>query len=242
MTRRSVLALVLAPLETPAVSWIKLDLLRGSRKIQWPHSDLRISFGSLLKPFLTLAYGATHVDFPMVKCNGSRDGCWLARGHGVQRIVDALANSCNVYFLSLAAKIDRAALDSVCLSYGLLRPDRSASPASLIGRGTSWTQRPVAVAEAFSLLIDNYAAPNVGVVLKAMAQCAVAGTAKEIHLPAYAKTGTAPCSHIPPAQGDGFVAAIYPIAQPRSVLLVRHHGTTGAMTARDVRGILTVGS
>ncbi len=238
VTRRSLFALALAPLETAALSWIEIDLRLGARKPRWPNPGLPISFGSLLKPFLTLSYGATHNNFPVLTCHGSRDDCWLAHGHGRQDIVNALANSCNAYFLSLAANLDRAALDSVCLSYGLSRPNRSASPASLIGKGTGWTQLPMVVAEAFALLINNRSGTNVGVVLKAMAQCAAVGTAKEIHLAAYAKTGTAPCSHTPRAPGDGFVAAIYRIAQPRTVVLVRHHGTTGAETARDVRSIL----
>ena len=238
MTRRSVLALAFAQLEQSSVSWIELDLIHGSRKVRWPNPNQKIGFGSLLKPFLALAYGATHSSFPTLTCSGTRQGCWLAHGHGRQDVVNALANSCNTYFLALSAKLDRAALDSTCLSYGLSPPDRSASPASLIGKGSDWAQSPINAAGAFGLLINNRSSPHVPSVLQAMALCARAGTAREIQLPAYAKTGTAPCSHIPMASGDGFVAAIYPVAQPRTVLLVRHHGTTGAETARDARRIL----
>jgi cell division protein FtsI/penicillin-binding protein 2 len=194
--------------------------------------------GSLLKPFLILAYGSTHAHFPEVYCGGARDGCWFKKGHGKQNIVTGLANSCNAFFLSLAGAIDGAALDSVCLTYGLTRPERGAKAAGLIGLGDGWPQEPGSVAEAFARLVRNRKLQNVDTVLAGMARCAAAGTAREAKIACFAKTGTAPCSHLPRASGDGFVVAIYPMDQPRTVLLLAHHNATGAMTAREVREFL----
>ncbi|HMF76435.1 MAG TPA: hypothetical protein VK604_12295 [Bryobacteraceae bacterium] len=119
--------------------------------------------------------------------------CWLPRGHGTQDIVDGLANSCNVYFLSLANGIERAALDSVCLSYGLTVPERGTTPAQLIGLGSGWPRA----------LAQNRRQPNVDIALTGMAHCAASGA------------------------GDGFAVAIYPLVQPRNVLLLEQHGVTG---------------
>ena len=229
MTRRQLLAgLAAGALPNSRFSWVELDLLRGSKTVHWPDSSQAVSFGSLLKPFLALAFATTHSAFPVVVCHGTRDRCWLARGHGEQQFQAALANSCNCYFLHLAGLIDRAALDSVCLRYGLTTPARSVGSDSLVGLGGEWRNTPLAVAEAFSRVTDQ-------TVLRAMAQCAVTGTAKNLGLRCYAKTGTAPCSHTPRGMGDGFVVALYPTEQPRQIVLFGEHGTTGAEACRAVK-------
>jgi cell division protein FtsI/penicillin-binding protein 2 len=228
VTRRELLAALAGVASSDSICWIELDLLHKSRSVVWPDVSRPIGFGSLLKPFLVLAFSATHATFPTVVCRGARDRCWLARGHGEQGVVSALANSCNCYFLHLARLIDRAALDAVCLRYGLMRPARSVDGDALIGLGSGWQNRPLDVAQAFSQVTDQ-------MVLHGMAQCAVSGTAKNLHLPCYAKTGTAPCSHTPRAMGDGFVVVAYPLEQPRRVLLLEQHGTTGAEACRAVR-------
>ncbi len=240
MTRRSLLAAALsafdpAPLSYISPEWISLDLRGGSESIHWDDPARAVSVGSLLKPFLVLAYAETHRRFPVVECRGSRDGCWLPRGHGSQDIVGALANSCNVYFLRLSREIDRAALDSICLSYGLVAPPRSLSNERLIGLNAGWPQDPTRVTAGFARLAQNRAEANVRIVLAGMARCSSLGTARNIHVRCYAKTGTAPCSHLIRAQADGFVVAIYPIDQPHTVLLVQHHNATGAHAASDVR-------
>jgi len=215
-------------------SWIALDLLHGSRNVHWPGAENPVNMGSLLKPFLVLAYGATHTHFPVTHCNGSKDGCWFSHGHGDQDIINGLANSCNAYFLSLANEIDRAALDSVCLSYGLSAPDRNATNRKLIGLDLGWPQSPLVAVDAFARLIQNRRVPPVDVVLAGMERCAASGTARAIGLACYAKTGTAPCIHTPHAPGDGFVIAIYPRIQPRNITLLEEHGTTGAEAARGL--------
>ncbi len=230
MTRRGFLqsAAALATVPESSFYWIEFDLLHKSKTIAWPDSGRSISFGSLLKPFLALAYSSTHDRFPVVTCHGTRDRCWLPHGHGEQNILHAIANSCNCYFLHLVSLTDRAALDSVCLRYGLSAPPRSVNDDSLVGLGAAWSNTPLAVVEAFSQLTDQ-------TVLQAMAQCAQVGTARNIGLQCYAKTGTAPCSHVPRAAGDGFVIALYPVGLPRRAVLFEQHGTTGAEACKSVK-------
>ena len=203
----------------------------------WPDILRPISFGSLLKPFLALAFSATHSTFPTIVCRGSRDRCWFSNGHGSQDIVSALANSCNCYFLSIAGRLDLSALDEVCLSRGVALPSRSLEPAALIGLAPGWRNSPSAVAHAFSHLARDVTPrqSRSEAIFRGMAQCALRGTARNLHLSCYAKTGTAPCSHQPRAAGDGFVVLIHPLDQPRCVLLLERHGTTGAEACRDVR-------
>ena len=228
MTRRELLAAALGVTPPNSISWIELDLLRKAKTVSWVDVSRPVGFGSLLKPFLALAFAATHTAFPTVACRGTRDRCWLARGHGELTVVPALANSCNCYFPHIARLMDRAALDAVCLRYGLELPARSLGEEALIGLGPGWQNAPLAVTQAFAQLTDR-------TVLQGMAQCAVSGTAKNLHFPCYAKTGTAPCSHLPRAAGDGFVAVLYPIGQPRRVVLLEQHGTTGAEACRALR-------
>lgn len=217
------------------VEWIALDISGQSRSIEWQNSEKSISFGSLLKPFLVVAYGVTHSSHPIVNCLGSHSGCWNPRGHGQQNVVAALANSCNTYFLRLATELNRPALDRVCLSYGLTPPDRSDDPSQLIGLGDGWRQTPTQATEAFANLARNADDPTVRIALRGMEQCARSGTAKAVNLSCYAKTGTARCSHNRRGLGDGFVVAVYALEQPQHVLLIGQHNTTGATAAKNVR-------
>jgi hypothetical protein len=222
------LGALLGAVQPGAICWLTLNLQHGATTIHWPGHLQPVNLGSLLKPFLALAFAATHSAFPKVTCHGARDRCWRTHGHGEQDVVGALAHSCNAYFLRLSGLIDRAALDATCLTYGLALPARTLRPDDLMGLGAGWRNSPMAAAQAFARLTD-------ATVLRGMAQCAVSGTAKNVGIACYAKTGTAPCSHTPRAAGDGYIAVLYPVGQPRRVLLLQHHGTTGAEACRDVR-------
>lgn len=238
MTRRSLLFASLAALERNPVQWIDKNLESGEESTHWDSPTVPVSMGSLLKPFLALAYSVTHGDYPAIYCTGSSSGCWYARGHGEEHFVEALADSCNSYFLALAGRIDRAALDTICLTYGLEAPARSLPAADLIGLGHGWPQSPLNVARAFATLASNAGETSVRTVLAGMARSAKTGTARAVGVCCYAKTGTAPCSHLPRAAGDGFAVAIYPPDQPRGLVLLQHHNTTGANAARDVRPLV----
>jgi cell division protein FtsI/penicillin-binding protein 2 len=239
MTRRSLLFSVVAATRTAGPQWIALQLADRVELHDWPALNSRVSLGSLLKPFLVVAYGATHAAYPVVRCLGALSGCWFPPGHDTQDVIAALANSCNTYFLHIAQTLDRAALETVSLRYGLQSPDRSLAPASLIGLSGGWPQSPLSVARAFAALAANASDYHVQTALHGMARCATQGTARAAGFRCYAKTGTAPCTHVPRAPGDGFAVAIYPPEQPRHLLLVERHSTTGANAARDLKSLAT---
>ncbi len=233
MTRRSfhfqVAALFAAA--SPSLRYLVLDIPSQQLSAHWPDSRSPVSFGSLLKPFLLLAFAKTHAQFPEVICHGTASGCWFAKGHGKQTAVRALANSCNTYFLTLAAGIDRAALANVCLEYQLSPPAAASAPSSWIGLKEGWPQSAEPVLRAFRRLAQNRSDAAAGLALTGMELCARNGTGKAAALHCFAKTGTAPCAHTPRAEGDGFAVLIYPTDAPRLVLLAGKHGTTGAHTA-----------
>ncbi len=240
MTRRS-FHFQIAALFSPASSslhYLVFDIPSQQLSVNWPDSRSRVSLGSLLKPFLLLAYAKTHAQFPEVMCYGKASGCWLPKGHGKQTVCPALANSCNTYFLALAAGIDRAALDGVCLEYQLLPPSATSTAASWIGLKEGWPQSAEPVLSAFRRLAQNRSNPAAGLALAGMELCARKGTAKAAALHCFAKTGTAPCSHTPRAEGDGFAVVIYPTDSPRLILLAGQHGTTGAHTAELAGALL----
>jgi len=235
VTRRDVLLGALGSLTPLQPSWMALNLASKTECRDWPQYERPVCLGSLLKPFLSLAYGMTHSNFPSVTCQGFKSHCWYAHGHGSQDFVAALANSCNTYFLALAANLDRAALDSICFRCGLAVPDRGMSPDHLIGLSRGWAQSPRAVLHAFASLVDNRSEPDTQLLFLGLARCAQRGTARAAGFSCYAKTGTAPCSHLPPAAGDGFAIALYPRDQIRHILLVERHNVTGAVAAADLK-------
>ena len=222
----------------PSLRYILLDVPSQHLSVNWPDSRSMVSYGSLLKPFLVLAYAKTHGRFPEVICRGTASGCWLPNGHGKQTICPALANSCNAYFLALAAAIDRPALDNVCLEYQLFPPAVASTPASWIGLQEGWPQSAEPVLEAFRRLAQNRSNPAASLALTGMELCALSGTGKAAALHCFAKTGTAPCSHTPAAEADGFAILIYPTDVPRLILLAEQHGTTGAHTAALASALL----
>jgi cell division protein FtsI/penicillin-binding protein 2 len=234
MTRREfTTALALTPFGIPSstLNWRVLNLAGEVRETNWVDAQKPFSLGSLLKPFLALAYLSTHAQAPVIECRGAAAGCWHAQGHGRQDMIAALANSCNVYFLEVAANIERAALDLTCLSYGLSIPAREMSATRLIGLDEGWPQSRIATARAFAALAGNSRDLHVQTVLAGMARCARAGTGSAVKLTCFAKTGTAHCGHLKSGRGDGYAVAMYPLDQPRCVVLAMQHNKTGAETA-----------
>ena len=103
------------------VSYILVD--SSTHRVMASHWDdmaKPVPVGSLVKPFIALAYGRKHdFRYPAYFCHGSADGCWLSRGHGRVDIGAAIADSCNAYFLSLAARLDPEDLEPITREYGL---------------------------------------------------------------------------------------------------------------------------
>ncbi|MCC6342024.1 MAG: hypothetical protein IT166_07495 [Bryobacterales bacterium] len=209
---------------TPAalilLSFLRMDAHTG-RVLERQWRDGRaVDSGSLAKPFIALAYAQSHqFRYPEITCAR----CWLPRGHGKIGIREAIAQSCNTYFDALRAALGPGELDAVARRFGL----RGAGKA-----------RPEELLAAYIELTRRAGEPGVDDILEGMRLAARSGTAKRLARDALAKTGTAPCTHVPKAPGDGFVVVLYPAIQPRVALLVRLHGRPGSYAAAEAARLL----
>jgi len=223
---------------TGNVSWLLLDGAGRVLAQRWSAANLPVAPGSLVKPFVALAYGEQHhFAFPRIHCAGKQSRCWLPQGHGWIGIDEAIGQSCNAYFLALVAGLDRDRASESFARFGLHGPPRTAPGKSLIGLGDDWKETPLTIARAYLALVREQASQQGDeIVAKGMRTAAETGTAREVDAElgagsAFAKTGTAACSHQQRAAADGFAVVLYPAVQPRVLLLVREHGTTGAQAA-----------
>jgi len=223
---------------TPNLEILVLDLRTHETLADTFHyPQTPIPVGSLLKPFLAVAYFKTHPGpSPTVVCHGHPDRCWKDGGHGAITLTDAIAQSCNAFFLSLARSIAPADIP-------YLPPPPNPSPETLIGLTPDWRVSPEVLAQAYAALLAARTTPTQSAILAGMRDSARHGTAN--HIGAHpggvlAKTGTAPCVDFPcKATGDGLVITAVPAAHPTLLLLVRKRATTGAMTAAAAGPILT---
>jgi hypothetical protein len=222
-------ALLARDFTSPDLSYLLLDEDGQVIAQRWEHPERDVPVGSLVKPFLAVAYGQTHQTFPRFRCVGKKT-CWLARGHGTLQVRDAIAFSCNSYFHQLVAGAGRdfeRAFRSFDLHGDFGRPETSAS---------SGSAAPLRLARAYLELTRRSRDPAVLPALEGLALSAQKGTGKAAgaelrNIPVLAKTGTAPCTHAKKAPGDGFALLIAPAGHPRAVLLVRMHGRPGYMAA-----------
>lgn len=230
---------------SPALSFLLLDSSGSMLAQRWPEGlETPLPFGSLVKPFLAEAWAEQHPEgFPSARCEGTRSRCWYPPGHGRLELKDAIAYSCNAYFLHLAENIDRKRADRVFTRYGLRGPDDNAASDNLAGLGDQWRETPIALLRAYLVLSHERNPNGATLIVQGMQASAFYGTGKALDEllgsnAALAKTGTAPCTHHPRGAADGFTLAIYPRAQPRLILLVRVHGETGAASAITAAAML----
>ena len=212
-----------------AVDLVSIDL--RSREVieqHWADADRAIPVGSLVKPFLAMAYGG---DFPEFTCTGKN--CWLAKGHGQLKFRRALAVSCNAYFLNLARNVDAATLAVIAAKFGIPPPGED-TPEARIGLGVGWKIPPIALGRAYAELAARAGEPRVDEILDGLRMSAEWGTSAAIGRGFLAKTGTAACVSEPRDAGDGFTVVI----APRRVVLVRVHGVPGAGAAQSAKQIL----
>jgi cell division protein FtsI/penicillin-binding protein 2 len=220
------------------VSFLLLDARTGTvMASRWDHPEQPIPLGSLIKPFIALAYGEEHqFRYPAHVCKGESGGCWLPRGHGEIDIAAAVANSCNSYFRMLTANMTSADVVPFATRFGFEAPGPELSGPDLIGVGNRWLISPLHLARAYLELNRRRDQPGAREVIAGMAQSARQGTGSEVgralrHSSALVKTGTAACTHHAHAPGDGFVVALAPAEQPEFLLMVRVHGVPGAKAA-----------
>ncbi len=113
--------------------------------------------GSLLKVLATLLAledpsidpAARYICRGVAELNGSERSCWDKRGHGPVNLAKALALSCNLYFIDLAARLDPGRFLEFLGQAGLGRPGGvnlpGASAGSLPGE---WTREEATLAGA----------------------------------------------------------------------------------------------
>ena len=219
-------------------SYLLLDAANGELlDARWVDRDRPLPLGSLIKPFTALAYAGAHrLTYPSVVCRGRADGCWLPDGHGQVDIVRAIAGSCNAYFHHLSQRTSSEMLASTLRRFGVPASAGAITPASMVGLGTGLLLAPSAVARGYLELAARATQPGVVPVAEGLILSARSGTGRAVGeamgpADAFAKTGTAPCVHVPRTSGDGYAAVVYPADRPRLVLLVQAHGRTGAETA-----------
>ena len=225
------------------LSYLLMDASGEVLAERWS-SERSVSPGSLVKPFLAVAYGEQHDgQFPVVRRLGSRSRCWLPAGHGTLVLEEAIAQSCNSYFLELAADLDRSRAAETFARYGLAGPPAEAAPESLVGLGSVWKESPLALAGAYLQLDKEQGSAVQGRIAMGMLGSAAHGTARAVDAvlgkdAALAKTGTAACSHTRRGTADGFTVVLYPAAEPRLLLLVRVHDATGVESAKIAGAML----
>jgi cell division protein FtsI/penicillin-binding protein 2 len=219
----------------PELSYIVMDArTREVLASRWENLDTAMPVGSLVKPFLALAFGGAFPDFT---CHGKSDRCWLDRGHGPIHFREALANSCNAYFLKLAGSVDAQALQLVAASYGIPPPTVSSAEAR-IGLGEGWKITPAALLRAYTELAARRTEPRVAEILAGLELAGAQGTASAMGRGVLAKTGTAACVARKKHAGDGFTVVLDPAESPRTALIIRMHGVPGAEAAKTASRML----
>ena len=220
------------------VSFLLVDVQTGAvLASRWDNADQPIPLGSLVKPFIALAYGEEHqFHYPIHTCRGDASGCWLPRGHGEISVTAAIADSCNSYFRMLTAGMTSEDVIPIARRLGLNTPAPELSGADLVGVGNRWLISPLHMARAYLELNRRRDQSGAREVIAGMVQSAQQGTGAEVdralkHSRALVKTGTAACTHRDRAPGDGFVVALVPAEQPELLLMVRVHGVPGVKAA-----------
>jgi hypothetical protein len=210
----------------PELNYLIVDArTREVAASRWPDAAAPVPVGSLVKPFLALAYGGT---FPELDCKGAR-----------MTFSVALAQSCNEYFLNLAGHVDADALRVTAAKFGIPPPSEP-SPETRIGLGHAWRISPLALARAYLELAARRGDPHTDEILAGLALAARSGTAKAIGAGALAKTGTAECVAPRKDAGDGFALVLDPAEAPRLALLVRVHNVPGAEASKTAARMLKV--
>ena len=227
------------------ISFLLLDSRTGELLAsRWDKPESPIPLGSLAKPFTALAYGQQHdFRYPSHTCRGSQTGCWRPGGHGDVDLVLAIAFSCNSYFRVLTQDLGATDVSQTADHFGIEPPDRGAFGIELAGLGSRWCISPLRMAHAYLELLGNRNNPAVGQIIAGMERSARDGTGAEVDRAletggAMVKTGTAACTHVGHAPGDGFAIALAPADEPRILLMVRVHGVPGSRAAKTAGQML----
>jgi cell division protein FtsI/penicillin-binding protein 2 len=153
----------IADLLGPRAGLIVVADLRSGRVLDRVDRRTRpgaVPVGSLLKPFLLLAWEDAHPERtpPRAYCTaGGPPGCWYRPGHGVVDLERALSVSCNEYFRRLSREVDAPGFGRALRTFGLV-PRRgpggegSDPVEARLGRGSSMRFPPQRMLEAYGAL------------------------------------------------------------------------------------------
>ncbi len=232
---------------SPAIAYLVVDA-RSETPVasRWENPTVPVPVGSLVKPFIALAYAEGHsFEYPEFVCRGAADGCWLERGHGRVGLSGAIEFSCNAYFRALASRVQEEDVRRVIRRFGIHSAPAGPVPLEWAGLGDGWRIAPEEIARAYCELVAQRDAAGAGEVIAGMALSARAGTGRAVgqaggRTDALAKTGTAPCLHRRRAPGDGYCIVLYPAESARLALLVQVHGVPGAQAAAVAGEMLRV--
>ncbi len=227
------------------ISFLLLDAKTGRvLAARWEDAETPIPMGSLEKPFAALAYGEQHdFRYPVHTCRGTAGSCWRPAGHGKVDLSAAIAYSCNSYFRMLTSGLRAADMSGIATRFALEVPDPQAPSEAFAGFGSGWRVSPIRMALAYVELLHQKHQPAVSQILGGMSESAQRGTGAAVDRAllsarALAKTGTAPCTHLPRAPGDGFTVALVPADDPKLLLMVRIHGVPGSQAAKTAGQML----
>lgn len=215
-------AAALASHSIPA-EYVLVDVREGKvAAAKWSSLETPVPIGSLLKPFVVAARKGP---YPMLRCDGSQ--CW--KRHGRIGLTEALAYSCNSYFLRLLQDTSSDDLNPGMQRLGLPPFPPDAAARTFIGLDGKYQVRPETLISAFAGVAEE---------LKEGLELAVrSGTASGAAVSGVlGKTGTSQCRHEKRGQGDGFAL----LWSPDWAVLVRVHNTTGANAAITAGEILRV--
>jgi len=249
LNRQSAALLLEQRFSQPDIEYILMDARSGEvLSSSWEKPNEAAPLGSLVKPFTALAYGEEHsFQFPEFECRGKRDRCWYPQGHGQLGLVQAVAQSCNAYFLMLASDLRPSSVAAVLRRYSIYDVSEKVSSDSLVGLGSEWKISPLRMLRAYAELSRRRDQPGVGEIIQGMQLSERSGTGLAVGsalrrsgASAITKTGTAPCVHSDHAEkeggpgfaGDGYVIALYPAADPQLALMVRLHSAPGSKAAQ----------
>jgi len=233
-------------------AWLMRDL-SGSNPEQVARADILdtpVQAGSVMKLVTlaaalesgTIGSGTTHMCRRVVTIDGRRYVCAHPDLKRPLTAVEALAHSCNDFFLALASRLPRGALNEVRARIGLAPlPATADFPAALIGLDGPRIA-PRALLNSISRLLGFDGARPVRLaegtrrtLIAGMREAALQGSASELSgagLDVLAKTGT---GTMPGGGTLGLMVAFEPSDRPRRAILVVAPGAAG----RDAVSIAT---
>jgi len=187
---------------------------------RWEHPEREVPVGSLIKPFLAVAYGRTHASFSEVSLR--RKNRMLASPADMGRSESARRLRCPaiLIFTSLWPTPNLGLPRRPWKASGL-----TAGPSEIDMVRQGGVASPLVLAKAYLELANHFARRSGGsrfardgVVCAGRVQPKPRALSCRISR-ALAKTGTALCTHPRKASGDGFALVMSPADHPRIVLL-----------------------